>query len=152
MTIASLRAQFIAGSYTPIQAVTDALACIKEKDGEIHAFLDVYEDALAQATDATERYKTEGAHAPALLGIPVAIKNNILINGKRATGGSKILENYTATYDATVVTKLKEAGAIIIGSTNLDEFAMGSSTEHSAFGPTKNPVDATRVPGGSSGG
>ncbi len=152
MTIASLRRQFIDGSYTPTQAVAEALSCIKEKDGEIHAFLDVYEEAAAEAAVATERYKKEGENAPALLGIPVAIKNNILIQGKKATGGSKILENYTATYDATVIKKLKEAGAIIIGSTNLDEFAMGSSTEHSAFGPTKNPVDPSRVPGGSSGG
>ena len=152
MTIKELRSKFIEGTYTPTNAVADALLCIKEKDREIHAFLDVYEDAIEEATQATERYKSAGENAPLLLGIPVAIKNNILIQGKKATGGSKILENYVATYDATVVTKLREAGAIIIGSTNLDEFAMGSSTENSAFGPTKNPVDTSRVPGGSSGG
>jgi aspartyl-tRNA(Asn)/glutamyl-tRNA(Gln) amidotransferase subunit A len=152
MTIAEIRAQFILGTYTPTQALEDAYAVIKEKDGEIHAFLDVYEDARAQAAEATERYKKEGEAAPALLGIPVAMKNNILVKGKRASGGSKILEHYKATYDATVTKKLKEAGAIIVGATNLDEFAMGSSTEHSAFGPTKNPLDLTRVPGGSSGG
>jgi aspartyl-tRNA(Asn)/glutamyl-tRNA(Gln) amidotransferase subunit A len=152
MTIASLRKQFVEGTYTPTQALADALSCIAQKDGEIHAFLDVYEDARTEAEAATVRYKKEGENAPVLLGIPVAIKNNILIAGRRATGGSKILENYTATYDATVITKLKAAGAIIVGSTNLDEFAMGSSTEHSAFGPTKNPVDTSRVPGGSSGG
>ncbi|MEM9336361.1 MAG: Asp-tRNA(Asn)/Glu-tRNA(Gln) amidotransferase subunit GatA [Patescibacteria group bacterium] len=152
MTIAELRAQFITGTYTPTQAVADVFKVIKEKDGEIHAFLEVYEDVLKEAEQATERYKNEGANTPALLGVPIALKNNILVNGRKATGASKILENYTATYDATIVQKLKEAGAIIIGATNLDEFAMGSSTENSAFGPTKNPHDTTRVPGGSSGG
>jgi aspartyl-tRNA(Asn)/glutamyl-tRNA(Gln) amidotransferase subunit A len=151
-TITELRKRFVAGTYTPSEALEDAFAVIKEKDGEIHAFLDVYEDAREEAKRATERYKEEGDAAPALLGIPVAIKNNILIKGKKATAASKMLENYTATYDATVIAKLREAGAIIVGSTNLDEFAMGSSTENSAFGPTKNPLDPARVPGGSSGG
>lgn len=153
MTVSELRRKFIEGSFTPVEAVEAALALIQEKDGEIHAFLDVYaQDALEQAKEATMRYAKEGEKAPALLGIPVAIKNNILIQGKKATAGSKILENYVATYDATVITRLREAGAIFIGSTNLDEFAMGSSTENSAFGPTKNPVDTSRVPGGTSGG
>jgi len=116
-TIAKMRAEFIAGTYTPTQAVEDAFVVIEEKDGEIHAFLDTYkDDALAQAAEATQRYAAEGEHAPELLGVPIALKNNILLKGKRATGGSKILENYTATYDATIVTKLKEAGAIIVGA------------------------------------
>jgi len=152
MTIIELRKKFVEGSYTPVDAVRDALNTIKTKDGDIHAFLEVYEEAQEEAKKATERYKNEGDNAPALLGIPLAVKNNILIAGKKATAASKMLENYVATYDATVITKLKNAGAILIGSTNLDEFAMGSSTENSAFGPTKNPRDIRRVPGGSSGG
>jgi aspartyl-tRNA(Asn)/glutamyl-tRNA(Gln) amidotransferase subunit A len=155
MTISKLRADFCAGTDTPLEAVNRALVVIDERDSEIHAFIDVYrEEALAKAAEATEQYKNAGLleSLPPLLGIPLAIKNNILIAGKRATASSKILENYHATYDATIIKKLREAGAIFIGSTNLDEFAMGGSTENSAFGPTKNPHDTNRVPGGSSGG
>lgn len=151
-TVAILRKKFIAGEYTPTDAVRAALDTIKEKDGDLNAFLAVYQDALEEAVQATERYKIEGAEAPPLLGIPVALKNNILLKGKKATGASKILENYTAVYDATIVKRLKAAGVIFVGATNMDEFAMGGSTENSAFGPTKNPVDPERVPGGSSGG
>lgn len=151
-TVSDLRAKFIAGSYTPTEAVQAALEVIKESDGEINAFLDVYEDSLDEAKVATEEYKKNGANTLPLLGVPIALKNNILVKGKKATGASKILENYTAVYDATIVKRLREAGAIIVGATNMDEFAMGGSTENSAFGPTKNPVDTTRVPGGSSGG
>jgi aspartyl-tRNA(Asn)/glutamyl-tRNA(Gln) amidotransferase subunit A len=148
MTITELRKRFVEGSYTPMDAVREAFEVIAKKDGDIHAFLDTYPDALEKAEQAAERYKKEGESAPALLGVPLAIKNNILIQGRKATGGSKILENYTATYNATIIDRLEKAGAIFIGSTNLDEFAMGSSTENSAFGPTKNPVDPSRVPGG----
>ncbi|MFN3188398.1 MAG: Asp-tRNA(Asn)/Glu-tRNA(Gln) amidotransferase subunit GatA [Candidatus Paceibacteria bacterium] len=155
MTIFELRNAFCAKIDTPTDAVRRALEVISARDGEISAFIDVYkETALKAAVEATEAYKnsTDPNSLPPLLGVPLAIKNNILISGERATASSKILEEYHATYDATIIKKLREAGAIFIGSTNMDEFAMGGSTENSAFGPTKNPHDIKRVPGGSSGG
>ncbi len=130
-------------------------ACVtaaKEKNLELNAYLEIFEADDAAIAAAQERIDREGDAAPLLSGIPLAIKDNILIEGKIASAASKMLENYRATYDATVITKLKEAGALFVGRANMDEFAMGSSTEHSAFGSTKNPHDPERVPGGSSGG
>ncbi len=121
---------------------------LKEEDTKIRSFL-FFTEELAFKT--LESLKEKDKNLP-LWGVPIAIKDNILVKGERCTAGSKILENYIAVYDATVVKKLKEAGAVIIGKTNLDEFAMGSSTENSAFFPTLNPFDPERVPGGSSGG
>jgi aspartyl-tRNA(Asn)/glutamyl-tRNA(Gln) amidotransferase subunit A len=123
---------------------------IEAKNIDIHAYLEVFDDIVEQAKKADERL-AKGESSP-LLGIPIAIKDNILIDGRKVSAASKILENYTATYDATVTKKLKKEGVVFLGRTNMDEFAMGSSTENSAFGPTKNPRDITRVPGGSSGG
>lgn len=120
------------------------------RNKEVGAYLEVFDDIDAQAKVADE--KIARGEGTALTGIPLAVKDNILIEGKSVTAASKILEGYTATYDATVISKLKAIGSIFLGRTNMDEFAMGSSTEHSAFGLTRNPHDLTRVPGGSSGG
>ncbi len=125
---------------------------IKEKDGEIRAFLTLTEAEALKAAKETDEKIASGVPIPPLAGIPAAVKDNILISGIKATAASKILSNYIAPYDAEVIKKLKKAGSVIIGKTNLDEFAMGSSTENSGFFPTKNPVDLKRVPGGSSGG
>lgn len=150
-TIEDARHKLRSGELTVQGLVADCLLRIHERDPEIHAFLDVYEDAQQEAEEK-DAILRDAPQASPLFGIPIALKDNILVKGKRSTAGSKILENYTASFDATVVRKLKAAGAIIIGKTNLDEFAMGSSTENSAYGPTRNPRDSSRVPGGSSGG
>ncbi|HCX27579.1 MAG TPA: Asp-tRNA(Asn)/Glu-tRNA(Gln) amidotransferase GatCAB subunit A, partial [Candidatus Portnoybacteria bacterium] len=139
------------GEFTSVELTKACLAEIKKRNGELNAVLTVCEeDALAEAKEADKRIST--GTATELTGIPYLAKDNYLTHGVRATAASKILENYIAPYDATVIKKLREAGAVLLGKTNLDEFAHGSSTENSAFGPTKNPHDITRVPGGSSGG
>jgi len=137
-----------------ISAVDLAKAClarIAALNGGLNAYLTVAkEEALAEARAADQR--RQAGEAGPLLGIPYAAKDNILTKGVRTTAASKMLENYIAPYDATIIKKLRQAGAVLLGKTNLDEFAHGASTENSAFGPTKNPWDAQRVPGGSSGG
>ena len=138
-----------------ISAVDLGRACLDEiekKNKDLNAFLEVFDDVLEQAKAADALRQSQGTNAHPLLGIPLAIKDNILIEGRKVSAASKILENYVASYDATIIKKLKEAGAVFLGRTNMDEFAMGGSTENSAFGPTKNPHDLARVPGGSSGG
>lgn len=150
LTITKAHESLKAGEYTCRELVEAYLEKIKEKNQELNAYLEVFEDALAQAEIAQHKFLNNTATE--LTGIPFAIKDNILFEGHIASAGSKILENYIATYDAFVIKKLKEAGAVIIGRTNMDEFAMGSSTQTSAYGVTRNPLDTSLVPGGSSGG
>ncbi len=140
------------GEITSREITQAALDRIADVDGEINAFISVDSaGALAQA-DAVDRRRSAGETLGPLAGIPIALKDVLCVRGGRTTCGSRILENYIAPYDATAVDRLREAGLVFLGKTNMDEFAMGSSNENSHFGPVRNPRDLSRVPGGSSGG
>jgi aspartyl-tRNA(Asn)/glutamyl-tRNA(Gln) amidotransferase subunit A len=147
-----LAASIRSGDQSASAVVEASFGAIKERDDEIHAFLHLTKQrAQAQAKAVDETVANGGDPGP-LAGVPVAIKDNMCTRGEPTTCSSKILDGWRPPYDATVIGRLEAAGAVIVGKTNLDEFAMGSSTENSAFGPTRNPHDTTRVPGGSSGG
>ena len=141
------------GEVTVTEAVESTLEQIEKAEGSIRAYLTVQErEALLKRAEEVQRGIADGTYTGPLAGVPVAVKDNICTAGMKTTCASKILSNFIPPYDAKVITLLKEAGAVIVGKTNMDEFAMGSTTETSAFQVTGNPWDLTRVPGGSSGG
>jgi len=153
-TISELTAKIVKKEVSSREVMQSCLDQIGRVDGKIHAFISWdAQDALAQA-DAVDKEIASGAtqsNKP-LLGIPIAIKDVLAVKNQPLNCASKILGKFISPYDATVIEKLKAAGAIVFGRCNMDEFAMGSSTENSAFGPTHNPWDVERIPGGSSGG
>ncbi len=161
-TVRALRSALRKGDVSSRELTRDVLERIDRLEPRLHAFITLTPDlALRMADEADRRWQAwrkdpeaelPNAEPPALLGLPMAIKDVLTVAGVRCTCGSKILENFIPPYTATAVQRLLDAGVVVVGKTNTDEFAMGSSTENSAYGPTHNPWDLERVPGGSSGG
>ncbi len=152
LTIKQTHEDLVNKKYSALELAQNFFKWIDVEDKKVDAFLSVDKEAAYLQAEKTDLLIAKNKPIDMLSGVPMAIKDNILIEGQPATAGSRILEHYKAVYDATVIKKLKNAGAVFLGKTNLDEFAMGSSTENSAFKKTKNPHDLSRVPGGSSGG
>ncbi len=151
LTIKGAREALDAGEYTATTLTQAHLDVIAQKNPELNAYLEVFQDSAVHEAKQADNIIANNEQQD-LTGIPIAIKDNMLMKGKVASAACKLLENYEASYNSTVIQKLRNQGAVILGRTNMDEFAMGSSTENSAFGITKNPHDFSRVPGGSSGG
>ncbi len=150
--IREIHAQLKQGEISAVALAEQSFRAIESQDAEILAFLSVRKEAALLEARAVDARIAQGEDIDLLAGIPGALKDNMCLVGERTTAGSKILDNYLAPYDASVVKRLRDLGAVVVGKTNMDEFAMGSSTENSAYQHTKNPLDVTRVPGGSSGG
>jgi aspartyl-tRNA(Asn)/glutamyl-tRNA(Gln) amidotransferase subunit A len=151
-TVIEIRDAIASGDMTALDAVKASLAAIDERNDKVNAFIEVYRDEAIARAGEIDALLEKGEALPRLAGVPVAVKDNLLFDEHTASAGSNMLKEYKSTYTATVINRLIDAGAIIIGRVNMDEFAMGSSTETSAYGNTKNPWDLERIPGGSSGG
>ena len=152
LTVESTRTAVQEKQFTPTALVDAFYARIASEDGEIGAYLTLCKERAYAQASRIQALADKGDELPPLAGVPIAVKDVFTTKDIRTTAGSKILENFVAPYDATVVARLEDAGAIILGKTNCDEFAMGSSNENSGFHPVRNPRDRSRVPGGSSGG